>query len=269
VRWALATGRWTLIIRGVYGRGPERPSELDIGRATALITGGVAIDRLAGALHGFDGVNVWAPEVAVPRSFSGRRDGLRRASTMPTDVVVIGQVRCLPAAETLRTLAAILDDDTWEQALEFCLRKRHVTREQVAGWTNTNTVAARRVRRVIKSRGGLDVPHTDSVLETLAIQLIRREGLPEPVRQYRVFDPDTGRLVARLDLAWPELGIFVELDGQQHKDQPVYDARRQTLVTAIKRWQCGRLTWDDVVVDPESGARQLGLLLRPVGSLVP
>ena len=121
---------------------------------------------------------------------------------------------------------------------------------------------------MIRNRGGLDVPQTDSLLETLAIQLIRREGLPEPVRQYRVYDPVTGRVVARLDLAWPELGIFVELDGQQHKDQPVYDARRQTLVTTIKRWQCGRLTWEDVVVRPEWGAQQLAGLLIPVGSLV-
>lgn len=140
--------------------------------------------------------------------------------------------------------------------------------DEVAQWAIGRTKGARRVARVIKARGGLDVPHTDSLLETLAVQLIRRAGLPAPVRQYQVRDPKTGRIVARCDLAWPEFGIFVELDGQQHKDQPVYDARRQTLVTTITRWQCGRLTWEDVVVKPEWGRDQLVGLLAPDSRLV-
>ena len=52
------------------------------------------------------------------------------------------------------------------------------------------------------------------------VQLIRAAGLPTPTRQFVV--RDTGDLfVARVDLAWPELGIFIELDGEHHKDQPV------------------------------------------------
>lgn len=40
--------------------------------------------------------------------------------------------------------------------------------------------------------------------------------MPPAVRQLDVFD-DNGRFVARVDLAWPELGIFIELDGEHHK----------------------------------------------------
>ncbi len=233
------------------------------------MTSGVCHGLLAGELFRFDNIAAGEPEVWVPRSCNSRRDGVSRKTAMPTATVSIAQVFCTTAADTLLELAGRLADDVSEQALEFCLRKHHVTREQLAAWATGNTVAARRMRRVIRNRGGLDVPHTDSLLETLAIQLIRRAGLPTPVRQHRVYDPATGRLVARLDLAWPELGIFVELDGQQHKDQPIYDARRQTLVTTITRWQCGRLTWHDVVVQSEWGTEQLIGLLSPVGSLVP
>src|SRR2546430_4158695 len=73
-------------------------------------------------------------------------------------------------------------------------------------------------------------PPTESLLETLMVQLARTvPGLGPPVRQLEVFD-EHGQFVARVDLAWPELGLFIELDGQQHTGQPVYDARRETAV---------------------------------------
>lgn len=42
----------------------------------------------------------------------------------------------------------------------------------------------------------------------------------------------TDGLQTLIDLAWPELGIFIELDGQHHEDQPVYDASRETAIVA-------------------------------------
>ncbi len=77
------------------------------------------------------------------------------------------------------------------------------------------------------------------------VQLIREFGLPEPVRQLVVYDCH-GEFVARVDLCWPELGLFIELDGQQHPGQPVYDARRETAVVAATGWLVGRFTWYEV-----------------------
>ena len=52
------------------------------------------------------------------------------------------------------------------------------------------------------------------------VQLVRGlDCLPEPTRQHEVVDVH-GSFVARLDLSWPELGLFVELDGQHHEGQP-------------------------------------------------
>ena len=88
------------------------------------------------------------------------------------------------------------------------------------------------------------------------VQLIRTvPGLPEPVRQLVIEDAH-----ARLDLAWPELGLFVELDGEHHTGQPVYDARRETAVVAATGWLCGRFTWTEVVRTPRSTARRLEAL---------
>jgi very-short-patch-repair endonuclease len=83
------------------------------------------------------------------------------------------------------------------------------------------------------------------------VQLIRTESsLPAPSRQVVVLNK-WDRFVARVDLAWPEFGIFLELDGQHHKGQPVYDANRQTAVVAAKAWLPGRFTWHEVTRAPK------------------
>ena len=89
------------------------------------------------------------------------------------------------------------------------------------------------------------------------VQLARTvPGLADPVRQLSVMDRH-GAFVARVDLAWPDLGLFIELDGQQHQGQPLYDARRETAVVAATGWLPGRFTWAEVVHYPASTRRRL------------
>jgi very-short-patch-repair endonuclease len=85
--------------------------------------------------------------------------------------------------------------------------------------------------------------------------------LPPPVRQFVVYD-EHGEFVAQVDLCWPELGLFIELDGQQHTGQPVYDARRETAVVAATGWLVGRFTWYEVVHVPRATARRLAALVE-------
>ena len=92
------------------------------------------------------------------------------------------------------------------------------------------------------------------------VQLARRvPGLGPPARQLEIVD-EHGNFIARLDLSWPDIGLFVELDGQQHKDQPVYDARRETAVVAATGWLPGRFTWLEVVRLPNLTRRRLEAL---------
>jgi hypothetical protein len=246
------------IVRGVFGEGSDTPSELDVARATALVTGGVADAVMSAQLHGFDGVERWWPRVLVLDGTSGKRTGVRRMKELPSETVIVGQVRCLPPPDTLLALAAILDDIHWEQALEFCLRRRLVTHEQLQAWR------VPRARRVIKLRGGLEVPPTESLLETLAVQLIRRDpSIPTPTRQFVIYD-EHGNFVGRPDLCWPELGIFLELDGQQHDFQPVYDANRQTRIAIKTGWLPGRFTWDQVNYHSQATLRDIAALLTKV-----
>ncbi len=260
LRWGEQIGRWRRIERGVYGDGPDDPTPLDAARARVLAMRGVASGRLAGVLHGFDGVALEGP----PR----RRRGI------PDDrIVAIEGIRCADGLQTLIDLAAEADDDVWEQALESALRKHLTTVAELEAHlpelSRARTRGTKRIRRVLRRRPA-GAPATESLLETLFIQLAREvPDLGNPVRQYEVFDAD-GKFVARVDVCWPDIGLFVELDGQHHEDQPVYDARRETAVVAATAWLPGRFTWREVVTLRKTTTRRLADLAeqacrRPLG----
>ena len=87
--------------------------------------------------------------------------------------------------------------------------------------------------------------------------------IPTPIRQFEIYDAN-GNFVARPDLCRPALGIFLELDGEGHKDQPVYDANRQTRIVTKMGWRLGRLTWTQVHDHPEATLRDIAALVLPI-----
>lgn len=253
LRWGERRGQWRRIDFAVFADGPDDPSALDAARARVLAAGGVASGRLAALLHGLDGV-------ASPG------DRPLRERVLPRErVVVVAGLHCTDGLQTLVDLAAELDDATWEQALESALRKALTSVTDLTAALSelgrARTRGVRRIRRVLALRPD-SAPPTESLLETLMVQLARTvDGLHDPMRQYRVVD-EHGTFIARLDLAWPDLGLFVELDGQHHEGQPVYDARRETAVVAATGWLPGRFTWHEVVRVPRSTGRRLGALAK-------
>jgi very-short-patch-repair endonuclease len=244
LRCGEASGRWRRVRKGVYAEGSQEPTLLDRRLAEVVARDGVADGCLAGVLHGLDGVDL-----------DGRPP--RRRSLPPERVVRVAGVRRADGLQTLVDLAADLDDLRWEQALESALRRRLLALGElealVAELGRARVPGTARIRRVLALRPPGAAP-TESLLETLMVQLARTvPGLPDPVRQLEVG-------WARLDLAWPGLGLFVELDGQHHARQPLYDARRETAVVAATGWLCGRFTWTEVVRVPTTTVRRLAAL---------
>jgi hypothetical protein len=177
-------------------------------------------------------------------------------------VVVRGGVRCADGLITLVDLAASLDDDQWEQALECALRLRLTSvaalEAALPALGASRVPGTVRIRRVLAKRPAGAVP-TGSLLETLAVQLARTApGIGELVRQHEVWDH--GILIAQLDLSRPCDGFFFELDGEQHKNQPVYDAMRETAVVAATGMLPGRFTWTEVTRYPKTTARRMARL---------
>lgn len=272
LRWGERTGRWRRIERGVYVEGSERPILFESAIGAVKATGGVATGHLAGVLHGLDSVAFdgsalarRAPYLTLPPGRGCRRAGVRERRLPDERIIRIDGLRCTDGLQTLVDLAAWLGDLAWEQALESGLRRRLTSVGAMVAMFpelgRARTPGARRIRRVLALRPIGSAP-TDSLLETLMVQLARNVfGLGEPVRQLELFSPD-GALVARVDLAWPELGLFVELDGEHHLNQPRYDSRRETAIVALTGWLCGRFTWTEVTRLRVTTSRRLADLAR-------
>jgi hypothetical protein len=92
---------------------------------------------------------------------------------------------------------------------------------------------------------GLADGHAASPQETRLRLLLIRSGLPAPVTQFRVFDEEG--LVARVDLAYPDLRIAIEYDGLWHAERRAFldDRRRLNRLTAAG-WVVVHVTVDDL-----------------------
>ena len=97
-----------------------------------------------------------------------------------------------------------------------------------------------------------------SELEALGVlHVFRHRSLPASVGQCRV--ELTGGKAVRLDRAWPEVKLAVELDGARHHTSPEdrrRDLARDTALAALG-WVVLRFTYADVRRDPDGVRRRI------------
>jgi predicted transcriptional regulator of viral defense system len=246
---AVALGLVRRVGPGLYG-----PSgDVDPLTLAVRTTGGVVAGPSAALLHGFDlVVPPGVHHLAVPRR-SHRRppEGcrVRRVDVPAGERVVLSG---LPVTSPVRT---VLDCARWLPVAEAvvvgdaALRQRAVlpnaVASAVAGLPRSRVTA--RVRRVADLLDGL----SGSVLESLARVLFDEAGLPEPVLQMPV--QEESGVIARVDMAWPEARLVVELDGFAYHSQR-RDVRRDRFRSnglTLLGWRVLRFGWEDVVGRPE------------------
>jgi len=82
-------------------------------------------------------------------------------------------------------------------------------------------------------------------------QLLRRAGLPRPEVQWEV--RDHGRLLARVDFAYPHVKLGIEADGFRHHSGRVAWQRDRVRGNALtsRGWRILRVTWEDVTARPD------------------
>ena len=137
--------------------------------------------------------------------------------------------------------AAVSTDSALRAGLVSRWALRHACVGLAAGQDRSRVA---RVVRVVDPRSG-------SVLESVCRVLFVEAGLPAPVSQFEVRGPD-GRLLGRVDFAWPAHRLVVETDGYaSHADRSRYRAdRRRTNALVLEGWRVLRFSWEDVVHDP-------------------
>jgi hypothetical protein len=164
----------------------------------------------------------------------------------------------VPVTTALRTafdLARHLDLTDAVAAVDAMLTRRWITITKLAeyaakrpGWSG-----APRVRRVLE----LSLPGAESPMESRVRLLLVLAGLPIPVPQYKIRD-SAGRLLARLDLAYPELRLAIEYDGDHHRERDQFrrDLARLNRLRLLG-WTVLQFTADDVLRHPERVVNQV------------
>jgi very-short-patch-repair endonuclease len=213
-----------------------------------------AFRRTAAALWGLDGVPPGTVELAI---VGGRPISPAFVRVRP---ILLHERACVDgfpvtsATRTLLDLGQVAGAEVLERALEAALRLGLTSVETLKteignGIPRKGTAS---LKRLLETRP-VGLPATESDAETLFLQLARRAGLPEPVRQFYV-PTSEGRF--RVDFAWPERRLAVEVDGGAAHASPealTRDLRRQNrllLVLAPAGWLLLRFSWADVAIPP-------------------
>jgi very-short-patch-repair endonuclease len=159
-------------------------------------------------------------------------------------------VDAIPITRPNRTfldLGVVLTSSQLEEVLDEGLRRNLL---DVTGiWRQLDQLGdrrpgANRVRNVLASQVGGERP-AESVLETRFRQLLRRAGIPMPTPQFEI--RSNGR-TARVDFAYPDIGLAIELDGAAYHSSRRAQARdrnRENQLVALG-WRILRFTWEDL-----------------------
>jgi hypothetical protein len=112
----------------------------------------------------------------------------------------------------------------------------------------------------------------ESVGESRTLWCCFQQSLPMPIPQFEIRDA-SGRLIGRVDFAWPELGVFLEFDGfvkyekllragERASDVVVREKEREQEICLVTGWRCIRITWADLA-HPEILAAKIRRVLFP------
>lgn len=264
ISWAwlhrrIQTGEWVRMHRGVFKLGASPPS-VDQAEMAAMLAAGdrAALSHMSAARRlGLDVPRNGLVQITIPasrRSLSLSGVQLWRSRELTEgDVTRRGPFRLTNLARTMIDLASVLDNAWLRAAMDSALRQRRAN----LAWISQALAAHGRGRRgadrlrilLAEYERGDEVP--DSALESLAIELAAATG-HKPKLHYRI--RSVKRLIAEVDLAWPEVSLCVELDGWMHHGSRaafVRDRARDRALLGLG-WMVMRYTWQDVTGNRES-----------------
>ena len=163
-------------------------------------------------------------EITIPKGRNYRNPKVLVHRSIDDPCVDARTIEGIPVTSVRRTLVdlgAVVSPDRVEKCVERALFRGMTSAPALWAYLDETGRQGRRgvqsLRAVLELRGRLAPAESD--LETEMIQLIRRAGLPAPLRQ---LDVVVASRRFRLDLAYPDLKIAIEIDG----DEPHFGARR-------------------------------------------
>ena len=258
-------GAWLSVYDGVYRLAGVPPSwKGDVLAACwAGGTDAVASHRTAAALWDLPGRRRRPVEIACHRWRRSQTSGLLVHETTaldPRDADSVDGIPVSSVARTLLDLGAVCGPLTVEMAIDNALRRELIMladlREVLRRLGRSGRNGAGVLRAILDERG--DRTPTDSEMETLLLDVLRKNGLPVPEVQFVV--TDGWGFIGTVDAAYPNAKIALEYESYTHhigRIPLVRDsARRNQLIAA------GWIVITVTAVDLETGGRDLCRAIR-------
>ena len=173
-------------------------------------------------------------------------------------------------SRTIVDLGAVLPAGELEDVLDRALTKRLLKVEGVEQTLKELTGKGRPgtalVAKILDERA-LGKDAADGLLEPRMARLLQAAGLPPAEFQHPIHTPD-GRFLARVDFAYPELLLAVEVDGWSVHGTPRAmgkDFVRQNGLVPYG-WRVLRFTWAQVVHQPDVVGTTIGATLAALAA---
>jgi hypothetical protein len=218
--------------------------------------GALASHRSAAVLWDLDGSWRGRGEIVAPRHLRARYRGVRCHESKDLQFANATErngIPCTGVARTLLDLGAVLPAERVQESIDDAIRRHLCSWDDLL---HTLVVHSRRgrngvgvLRAILEESYGTVVP--DSRFNRLVHRLLVAAGLPSPALEHEVRD-EQGNLLARIDLAFPDLKIAIELDSRRyHLSTRAFEADRpRQNRLEVRGWIVLRYTWRTYVDDP-------------------
>ncbi len=277
-------GAWVRVRRGAYVFGEEWAALTDNQRYALLCRAAVRQANTRVILSHMSSANeygapLWECDLTTvhltrPDERAGRAEAgiVQHRGVLAEDDVVVRRGREVTSAtRTALELTLVCDVEHALVEIDYLLHHGFTTMEQLrnryesmAHWPHS--LATDLVLRLADGRA-------ESVGETRARFLCWAQHLPAPIPNYPIHD-EHGVEIARVDLAWPQLGVFLEFDGKtkyevhRREDESVVDCvlrekQRESRICEITGWRCIRIVWADLYKPAETATRIRRLFRSP------
>jgi hypothetical protein len=249
IRHKASTGEWAVARPRVYAVAGVPASWVQAVAAAALSLEPRAwvSHATAGQLWAYPGVQGEEIDVLVDSDRRVRMAGVRSHRSHALFTADLTHHRRMPVTSPERTLvdlSATVSESALGRILDDGLRRRLIRLERLRTCVGRLSKSPGRRPAVIDDLLAARWPGYDpgdSDLETRVLRALVGAGLPVPVQQHRV---RLGGRVIRIDLAYPELKLAIELDGWEfHRTRSAFDddrARANGLV--VGGWTVIRFT---------------------------
>ena len=188
---------------------------------------------------------------------AGRRQAgvaQHRGLVLPGDICDCGGVAITSPARTAIDITRVADVEHSVVILDHLLHTGAVTKSALRDRSAAMKFAPDTLTTDLVIR--LADERLESVGESRSNYMFWRGGLPKPTPQLDIFN-EWGEIVARVDFAWPEYGVFLEFDGKNKYEKPrkkgesvldvvLREKKREEMICRLTGWRCIRIVWADL-----------------------